>query len=127
MVSSSDPYANYSTAASLGYKDPDAEEAQQRTHAGTPGAWTVVSKTTEVKQVSEEGEKRGEKRGAAEGGLEEEDMRAFKLQRKTARVGLGETNRTESSTEPGLFRKRKGRPSSSCTHDSQVVPKPNGR
>lgn len=111
MATSSDRYANYSTPASLGYKDPEAEAAQERIHAGTPGAWTVVDKTTE----GEEEEKRGEKRGAAAEGGEEEDVRAFKLQRKTASVGLGEIcdldepNRTESSVKPSLFRKRKGR------------------
>ena len=108
----SDPYANYSTAASLGYKDPDSEEAQQRLHAGTPGVWTVV---TEEKKEEKQEEKRGEKREAAEG--DEEDVRAFKLRRKTASVGLGEIydpgrsdepNQTEPS-EPSLFRKRKSR------------------
>ena len=44
---SSDPYANYSTAASLGYVDLEAErqavEQEQREKEGTIGAWTVVS------------------------------------------------------------------------------------
>lgn len=125
-VKPSDPYANYSTAASLGYRDPDAEEAQQRMHAGTPGAWTVVTKTAEVEEQETKGgeEGRGEKRGAAEAA--EEDVRAFKLRKKTASVGLGEiydpleeSNRAGSKeepselveAEPSLFRKRKGRPS----------------
>lgn len=116
MVKPSDPYANYSTAASLGYRDPDAEEAQERLHAGTPGAWTVVAKTEEETKGGE-GE-RGEKRRAAE--AVEEDVRAFKLQKKTVSVGLGEiydpgSNRAgskvePSEAEPSLFRKRKGRP-----------------
>lgn len=97
----SDPYANYSTPASLGYKDPDAEEAQQRMEAGTPGAWTVVAEV-------------GEKRGAAEAEVGDEDERAFKLQKKTVGVGLGQiydpakiepSEPTEA--EPALFRKRK--------------------
>lgn len=111
MVKPSDPYANYSTAASLGYRDPDVEEAQERIHAGTPGTWTVVAKAGET--TEEEGG-RGEKRGAAE--AEEADVRAFKLRKKTASVGLGEiydpiANRAEPSepgeAEPSLFRKRR--------------------
>ncbi|KAG8213882.1 major facilitator superfamily domain-containing protein [Butyriboletus roseoflavus] len=118
MVKPSDPYTNYSTAASLGYREPDVEEAQERMHAGTPGTWTVVVKTEDV---GEEGG-RGEKRGAAE--TEEADVRAFKLRKKTVSAGLGEiydpselaeSNRAEPSepgviAEPSLFRKRKGRP-----------------
>ncbi|KAH0827810.1 major facilitator superfamily domain-containing protein [Lanmaoa asiatica] len=103
----SDPYANYSTAASLGYGDPDTEEVQQ----STPGAWTVVEKSREMEE-----EGRGEKRGAEEVG--EEDVRAFKLRKKTVAVGLGEiydpgkldeSNQAGSIDEPNLFRKRKGR------------------
>lgn len=98
----SDPYANYSTPASLGYIDPDAETAQQRMEAGTPGAWTVVA---------EVGAGVGEKRGAAEAEVGEDDGRACKLQRKTVGVGLGEIYdpaKIEPS-EPVQFRKRKGR------------------
>jgi WW domain-binding protein 4 len=113
----SDPYANYSTPASLGYTDPDAEEAQQRKEAGTPGAWTVVAKGTEGGGAVEE-TRTGEKRGATEA----EDVRVFKLRKKTAEVGLGEIydpSKIEPSepvqTEPGLFRKRKGRPNGTAT------------
>ncbi|KAI9569599.1 hypothetical protein HD554DRAFT_2089390 [Boletus coccyginus] len=94
----SDPYANYSTPASLGYIDPDAEAAQQRMETGTPGAWTVVAEV-------------GEKRGAAEAEVGEDDGRACKLQRKTVGVGLGEIYdpaKIEPS-EPVQFRKRKAR------------------
>ncbi|KAF8554731.1 hypothetical protein OG21DRAFT_1476805 [Imleria badia] len=115
MGKPSDPYANYSTPASLGYRDPDAEEAQQRTEAGTPGAWTVVEKSAE----GEKEKQGGEKRRAAEG-EEEEEGRAFKLRKKTVEVGLGEIYdpaKIESSepVEPGLFRKRKGRPNNTAT------------
>lgn len=122
MGKPSDPYANYSTAASLGYTDPDAEEAQQRMEAGTPGAWTVVAKSTEEVVVvveggaAEEETRAGEKRGATEA----EDVRAFKLRKKTAEVGLDEIYdpaKIEPSepVEPGLFRKRKGRPNNTAT------------
>lgn len=117
----SDPYTNYSTPASLGYKDPDAEEAQQRTQTGTPGAWTVVSKTEE-KEEEKEGDKGEEQRGEKRCADEDEDVRAFKLRRKTASVGLGEIfepgrvdepSRPALIVEPSLFRKRKGRPTCS--------------
>lgn len=128
MNKPSDPYVNYSTPASLGYRDPDAEEAQQRMHTGTPGAWTVVTKSVEQEEKPKEEEeiKGGEKR-PAEGEEEEEDGRAFKLRKKTVEIGLGEIYdpakvdpvKTEPSeparTEPGLFRKRKGRPNNTAT------------
>jgi len=119
----SDPYTNYTTAASLGYRDPDAEEAQQRMHAGTPGAWTVVPVTkTEETSKGDEVE-RGEKRRVEEVVDDEDDVRAFKLRKKTVRVAElydpDLSNRTGSKVEsdepnqagPSLFRKRKVRPS----------------
>ena len=124
MGKPSDPYANYSTPASLGYTDPDAEEEQQRKEAGTPGAWTVVAKSTEGEEKEEGGAageetKAGEKRGATEA----EDVRAFKLRKKTVDVGLGEIYdpaKIEPSepvqTEPGLFRKRRGRANNTATN-----------
>ena len=123
MGKPSDPYANYSTPASLGYRDPDAEAAQQKMEAGTPGAWTVVTQSTE----GEEEKRGGEKRRAAEGEEEEEeeDGRAFKLRKKTVEVGLGEIYdpaKIEPSepVEPGLFRKRKGRPNNTSTATKSV-------
>ncbi|KAG6372329.1 major facilitator superfamily domain-containing protein [Boletus reticuloceps] len=122
MVKPSDPYVNYSTPASLGYRDPDAEEAQERMQAGTPGAWTVVVKSTEAEaETKGDGEEgTAEKRGAAE--TDEEDVRAFKLRKKTVQVGLGEIYdpaKIEPSepvqTESVQFRKRKGRPNNTAT------------
>ncbi|KAF8444539.1 hypothetical protein L210DRAFT_3530170 [Boletus edulis BED1] len=121
MVKPSDPYANYSTPASLGYRDPDAEEAQERMQAGTPGAWTVVVKSTEAEaETKGDGEEgTAEKRGAAEG--DEEDVRAFKLRKKTVEVGLGEIydpakiEPSEPVQESVQFRKRKGRPNNTAT------------
>ncbi|KAG9316555.1 hypothetical protein JVU11DRAFT_2606 [Chiua virens] len=108
----SDAYANYSTPASLGYVDPGVEEAEQRVHAGTPGAWTVVNKEEGKTKEDNEDTKgsTGEKRAAGEESLD--DVRAFKLRKKTASVGLGEIYQPdgEQPDEQPKFRKRKVRP-----------------
>ncbi|KAI0821694.1 hypothetical protein BC628DRAFT_1329142 [Trametes gibbosa] len=99
----SNPYANYSTAESLGFTDPDEErrkaEAERRRKEGVAGDWEVV----EVVQPSlpgsaekmgvgnvqseEGGAWAGEKR-PAEQPLDEEDTRGWKLRRKKVNVGL---------------------------------------
>ncbi|KAF8844367.1 hypothetical protein BDN67DRAFT_963118 [Paxillus ammoniavirescens] len=110
-VKPSDPYANYTTAASLGYADTDAEEAQRRRTMGIPGEWTVVMPVspspsveistqwagrTDVKVEDEvkveEGQVDGEskKRPGPTAEIDEEDARTFKLRKKTVGVGLGE-------------------------------------
>ncbi|KAI1795664.1 hypothetical protein LXA43DRAFT_1167173 [Ganoderma leucocontextum] len=114
----SSPFANYSTAESLGYTDPDAEraqaEAERRRTQGVAGEWEVVEvappptagpsgegrKEREREQEQGEGAKveggaetdgtrAGEKR-PAEVPLDDEDSRGWKLRRKVALVGLGD-------------------------------------
>ncbi|KAF9241532.1 hypothetical protein BU15DRAFT_87125 [Melanogaster broomeanus] len=101
-VKSSDPYANYTTAASLGYTDPDAEEAQRRRAMGVPGEWTVVAPTPPSEGstgvTAEDGveleeshvDRENNKRPAPTTDVGEEDPRAFKFRKKTAGLGLGE-------------------------------------
>jgi len=86
----------------------------------------VVAKNTEGEgeeegAAAEEETKAGEKRGATE----TEDVRAVKLRRKTVDVGLGEIydpTKIEPSepvqTEPGLFRKRRGRANNTATNSA---------
>ncbi|KIJ67995.1 hypothetical protein HYDPIDRAFT_165741 [Hydnomerulius pinastri MD-312] len=106
------PYANYTTAASLGITDPDAEEAERRREMGIPGEWSVVTPTPPPSGTSvlgikmedgvktEEGQGNDEeskKRPAPTLEVDEEDTRAFKLQKKTVSLGLGEIY------DPGLI------------------------
>ncbi|KIK92821.1 hypothetical protein PAXRUDRAFT_829602 [Paxillus rubicundulus Ve08.2h10] len=109
-VKPSDPYTNYTTAASLGYADTDAEEAQRRRGMGIPGEWTVVmptppSSSVEIStqcagrtKVKAEDEVKVEE-GHVDGGnkrrpeptadIDEDDARTFKLRKKTIGIGLG--------------------------------------
>ncbi|KAG2146001.1 uncharacterized protein EDB93DRAFT_1086793 [Suillus bovinus] len=111
----SNPYANYSTAASLGYVDPDVErakaEADMRQTMGVAGEWQYVQNYTsaspapirsEVPSVSEDAN--GEIAGSSmddrkrEAPVDEiEDERVFKLRKKTVDIGLGEIY------DPGLI------------------------
>ncbi|KAG2036059.1 hypothetical protein BDR03DRAFT_866923 [Suillus americanus] len=111
----SNPYANYSTAASLGYADPDAErakaEADMRQTMGVAGEWQFVQNYTsaspapirsEVPTVSEDAN--GETAGSSEGDRKREapvddieDERVFKLRKKRVDIGLGELY------DPGLI------------------------
>lgn len=118
----SDAYANYSTAASLGYTDPDEErrkaEAEQRRNEGVIGAWEVVA-VDESAPVEEEAEEEAEEQKVkAEGDAvaataapepptlkreaeapldDDDDARQFKLRRKKLNTGLGEIY------DPGLI------------------------
>ncbi|KAH7904752.1 hypothetical protein BJ138DRAFT_1235222 [Hygrophoropsis aurantiaca] len=93
----SNPYANYTTAASLGYTDPDAErikaETERRQTQGVAGNWEVVESSAstsreESAQPSEQAlDETNRKREAPP---DEEDERRFKLRKKTVGVGLGE-------------------------------------
>ncbi|KAF4621118.1 hypothetical protein D9613_000513 [Agrocybe pediades] len=102
----SNPFANYSTAQSLGYTDPDAEriaaELELKRSQGIAGEWQVVnlqppvgsdvhSKESEASPADGAGLKR-----EAEALPDEEDTRAFKLRKKTV-TGLGEIY------DPGLI------------------------
>ncbi|KAG6866772.1 hypothetical protein C0991_011431 [Blastosporella zonata] len=94
----SNPYANYSTAASLGFSDPDAEriaaEAERRRTQGVAGEWEVVATITPTLAPSSDDENEkpdvnpptgdatiGVKR-EAETPADEEDTRAYKLRKK---------------------------------------------
>jgi WW domain-binding protein 4 len=110
----SNPYANYSTAASLGYTDPDAEraaaEVERRRTEGVVGDWEVVASSSTAAPVSstddasEETSEPGEAvdtgtglKREAEAPVDEEDGRQFKLRKKTVALGLGDVY------DPGLI------------------------
>jgi WW domain-binding protein 4 len=106
-VKPSDPYANYSTAASLGYVDPDAErqkiETERRMREGVVGVWEVVdvpSGGAESAAHEDEDQVQGDRVDAA-GELEhnrpsevqaidDDDVRPWKLRKKTLGPGIGE-------------------------------------
>ncbi|ESK96667.1 formin binding [Moniliophthora roreri MCA 2997] len=99
----SDPYANYTTAASLGYADPDLEraaaEAAHHNEQGVAGDWQIVVPSEQPQQtVSEEATHDATKtpssnanlKRPAETPVDQEDTRYFKLQKKTLGTGLGQ-------------------------------------
>ncbi|OCH93723.1 hypothetical protein OBBRIDRAFT_724203 [Obba rivulosa] len=97
----SDPYADYSTAQSLGFTDPDAErlkaEAERRQMQGVAGEWEIVgivepspSGTEEAPLQEAAPPAETSRKREAEPELDDEDTRRFKLRKKTASVGLGE-------------------------------------
>ena len=110
----SNPYANYTTAESLGYSDPDAErlaaELEIRRTQGVAGDWYTVTPTapqpiapdvTQVRATDANTSPIGE---AREAGIKrwpdappEDDVRSFKLRKKTLNTGLGEIY------DPGLI------------------------
>ena len=85
----SDPWANYSTAASLGYTDPEEDrlkaEAERRRMQGVAGEWEVVEQPTENK-VDNEADATPEpsRKRVAEGLADSEDTRNYKLRKKVA-------------------------------------------
>lgn len=97
MPKPSNPYANYSTAESLGFQDPDAEryaaETERRRTQGLAGDWEVVS-TLPTAPASDATETNPDGGGSlkreAETPVDEEDTRQFKLRKRTLNVGLGE-------------------------------------
>ncbi|KAF9070061.1 hypothetical protein BDP27DRAFT_1324220 [Rhodocollybia butyracea] len=103
---SSNPFANYSTAASLGFTDPDAEraeaEAARRQTQGIAGEWQVVDVSADPASTGgsastsalDEGQEIL-KRPAEE---YPDDARNFKLRKKTLSAGLGEIY------DPGLIK-----------------------
>ena len=112
----SDPYTNYTTAASLGISDPDVdrliEEANVRKSEGRAGDWVAVvppppplpqlgdspvpSATGSVKL--EQDDSVGEVRKRMEEPEDEDDTRRYKMRKKTVSVGLGEIY------DPGVIR-----------------------
>ncbi|KAI0075744.1 hypothetical protein K474DRAFT_1599307 [Panus rudis PR-1116 ss-1] len=105
----SDPYANYTTAESLGITDPEAErqkaEAERRKTEAYVGQWEVVSiiEPTHTEDQSGEADEKpvvgegGRKREAEAPPVDEEDARQFRLKKKKLDVGLGEIY------DPGLI------------------------
>ncbi|KAF8197924.1 hypothetical protein BJ912DRAFT_845851 [Pholiota molesta] len=107
IVKPSNPYANYSTAQSLGYSDPDAErlaaELELRRSQGIAGEWQVITppqppvgSAAPTPDSTETLVEIGVKR-EADIPPDEEDTRAFKLRKKTVATGLGEIY------DPGLL------------------------
>lgn len=103
----SNPFANYTTAASLGYTDPDAErikaETERRQAQGVVGEWEYLPVDPEpvallqdpsvaqaagedIKPVEEAAVVTGTKRPAEAPAVDEED-RGWKLRQKVARLG----------------------------------------
>jgi len=97
----SNPYANYSTAESLGYKNPDEErllaEAERRRTQGVAGDWEMVpsvlpptmqapvpSSSTDIVNTGPSLKRE------ADAVVDEEDSRQFKVRNKKLGVGLGE-------------------------------------
>ncbi|TFK44256.1 hypothetical protein BDQ12DRAFT_640729 [Crucibulum laeve] len=101
----SNPFANYSTAESLGYNDPDAErlaaEAELKRSQGVAGEWQIVSPppgqpVSVTPKLEEDGSVKVEEGEGAEAGMKreaeappEDDPRSFKLRKKTVAPGLG--------------------------------------
>ena len=102
----SNPYANYTTAASLGYTDPDAErinaENERKRTQGVAGEWEFVpvapappsetllaapANQEDVKPTEGETVMAGAKRAAEAPVDDDEDGRGWKLRKKTARLG----------------------------------------
>jgi WW domain-binding protein 4 len=109
----SDPYTNYTTAASLGFTDPDVErlvaEAEVRKNEGRAGDWvTVVPPPPPLLQAGEASPAAGVKlehetsvgevRKRVEEPVDEDDTRQFKMRKKTVALGLGEIY------DPGIIR-----------------------
>lgn len=101
----SNPFANYSTAESLGYTDPDAEritaELEIRRSQGVAGEWQILDSTPES-SMGEPSE--GSTLTAVGAGVKreaeatlEDDSRTFKLRKKIMAPGLGEIY------DPGLI------------------------
>jgi WW domain-binding protein 4 len=107
----SNPFANYSTAQSLGYEDPDAEpiaaQLELRRSQGVAGEWQIITPqaptasssleptTPSTAAVEADGDDSGLKREAD--APPEEDSRSFKLRKKSLNPGLGEIY------DPGLI------------------------
>jgi len=103
----SNPYANYTTAEFLGYNDPDAEriqaELERKRSQGVAGEWELLTPSVassshsgpflegirDVKPPSD-GDVAvlaGTKREADVSAVDDDDSRAWKLRKKTARLG----------------------------------------
>lgn len=106
----SNPFANYSTAQSLGYVDPDAEriaaQLELRRSQGVAGEWQNItppqapvlasSSSDPTPPTGAEADNDNSLKREAEAPLEE-DSRSFKLRKKSLNPGLGEIY------DPGLI------------------------
>ena len=147
---STDPYANYSTAESLGITYPDAEraraEAERRQKEGVVGEWEFVpvETTPPVEDAQPEASTSavpepevGQKREAPPVPPDSEDSRHFKLKKKKLNTGLGEiydpglipiklkAKKEEPKSEDtlSLSLSANGAPSSSSTSGATALPK----
>ena len=125
LAKPSNPFANYSTAESLGFVDEDAEkyaaEFAIRQKQGQAGEWSNVSvvHTETSTPASIVGFKRERTPPLPVDVPEEEDTRSFKVKQKTAGVGLGEL------WEPGVIRV-KNRQTDDITHKEEFLDPPSG-
>ncbi|EJU04350.1 hypothetical protein DACRYDRAFT_20911 [Dacryopinax primogenitus] len=91
---STNKWANYSTAESLGYTDPDVEralqEAQMRQNAGIAGEWQVVTPTPAALAAAAAAGKEGSDDKRKWSHEEDEEGRASKMRKKILAEGLGE-------------------------------------
>ncbi|EPQ57160.1 hypothetical protein GLOTRDRAFT_137558 [Gloeophyllum trabeum ATCC 11539] len=106
---SSSPWANYTTAESLGITDPDEErrraEAERRRTMGVAGEWQIVTPTMPSQNASPAPEipysavsaDASQKRPAEAAPPEDDAPRGWKLKKKKLDVGLGEVY------DPGLI------------------------
>ncbi|KAF5351857.1 hypothetical protein D9756_007705 [Leucocoprinus leucothites] len=135
----SNPFANYTTAAQLGFTDPDAEMKEIRKSQGVVGDWQLVESTPAPLPVgvqeedikpAVDGTTGTEGVGATASSSKrpaeaypEDDTRIFKLSKKTTTVGLGEIY------DPGLItikpRKREENSSTPDASSSLTTTTPN--
>uniref|UniRef100_D8Q980 Matrin-type domain-containing protein n=1 Tax=Schizophyllum commune (strain H4-8 / FGSC 9210) TaxID=578458 RepID=D8Q980_SCHCM len=80
----SNPFANYTTAQSLGYTDPEEELAKTRQTQGVVGEWQFIAPTASASPAPEENPVVSDLKRPAEG---DEDGRSFKLRKKTVNLG----------------------------------------
>ncbi|KAL1736172.1 hypothetical protein EV714DRAFT_279538 [Schizophyllum commune] len=80
----SNPFANYTTAQSLGYTDPEEELAKTRQTQGVVGEWQFIAPTASASPAPEEKPVVNDLKRPAEG---DEDGRSFKLRKKTVNLG----------------------------------------
>jgi WW domain-binding protein 4 len=117
-----DPYANYSTAASLGYSDPDAErfaaETGRRRTQGVAGDWEVVTSSSATSAETSSSAAANTLEHGAETAVDEEDGRQFKLRKKTLKVGLGEIY--DPGIIPVKFKKKETTPPPDVTGVTSV-------
>ncbi|KAF8629844.1 hypothetical protein AX15_003210 [Amanita polypyramis BW_CC] len=98
-VKPSNPFANYTTAESLGYKDPDAErvaaEADRRRMQGVIGDWQVVTPsprppTPSIEEENVDPSVQIPAKREAEAHSDDDFDRHSKLRKRTVHTGLGE-------------------------------------